>query len=206
MNVQDTPHEAIEATLRRAAGALLDAQIPFMLAGSMGCWVQGGPRSQNDLDLMLAREDAERALAVLEGAGMRTERPPERWLLKAFDGEVMIDLIFDSLGLGEITREKVEAAERLSVLAIEMPVMSLEDILVGKLLAIDEQRLDYGPLLEISRAIRERVEWHEVRRRTAASPYARTFFALLTELGILTRDRARELTRRGRDGVARPAA
>jgi hypothetical protein len=196
VGMQDTPHQAIEATLRRAAGALLDAEIPFMLAGSVGCWVQGGPRSQNDLDLMLAHGDAERALAVLEAAGMRVERPPERWLLKAYDGEVMIDLIFHSLGLGELTRERVERAERMSVLAIEMPVMSLEDILVGKLCAIDEQRLDYGPLLEISRAVRERVQWDEVQRRTDASPYARAFFALLTELGIIASGDSREARQR----------
>jgi len=204
--MQDTPHEAIEGTLRKAAGALLDAEIPFMLAGSVGCWVRGGPRSQNDLDLMLAREDAERALGVLVGAGMRAERPPERWLLKAFDGTVMIDLIFQSLGVGAITRETIGAAERLSVLAIEMPVMSLEDILIGKLLAIDEQRLDYGPLLEISRSVRERVRWSDVRQRTQDSPYARAFFALLAELGIVAADRASELPRRAAGGFARSAA
>jgi hypothetical protein len=204
--MQDTPHAAIEATLRKAAGALIDAGIPFMLGGSVGCWVQGGPRSQNDVDLMLAHEDALRALAVLEGLGMRTEQPPERWLLKAFDGDVLIDLIFDSLGIGEITRDAVQSAQRMSVLAIEMPVMSLEDILVGKLLAIDEQRLDYGPLLEISRSVRERVDWSQVRRRTEASPYARAFFALLCEIGIIAPALAREVPRRGGDSFARPAA
>lgn len=183
--MQGTPHQAIAGTLRKAAGVLMDREIPFMLGGSMGCWVRGGPRSQNDLDLMLAREDAEPALSALADAGMTPENPPEQWLLKAFDGDVMIDLIFESLGVGEISREMVAAAERLSVLAIDMPVMSLEDILSGKLLAVDEQRLDYGPLLEIARSVRERVNWSEVRARTARSPYARAFFALLLELEIL---------------------
>lgn len=181
----DTTHCAITASLRRAAGALLDAQVPFMLGGSIGCWARGGPRSQNDLDLMMERQDAERALDVLAALGMRGERPPERWLRKAFDGDVMIDLIHECLGLGEVTRERIDAAERISVVAIEMPVMSLEDILVGKLLAISEQRLDYGPLLEIARSLRERIDWPAIRARTAASPYARAFFALLGELGIL---------------------
>jgi hypothetical protein len=183
--VPDTPHGEIEATLRRAAGALIEDGVPFMLGGSMGCWAQGAPRPQNDLDLMLAPADAEPALTTLERLGMRPERPPEQWLLKAFDGDVMIDLIHESLGLGKITHEMIDAAERLSVLAIEMPVMSLEDILVGKLLAVDEQKLHFGPPLEIARSIRERVDWDEVRRRTASSPYARAFFALLAELSIV---------------------
>jgi hypothetical protein len=67
-----------------------------------------------------------------------------------------------------------------------MPVMSLEEILIGKLLAIDEQRLDYGPPLEIARALRERIDWQEVREHTRASPYARAFFSLLAELRIVS--------------------
>lgn len=180
----DTPHEAITATLRRAAGALLDADVPFMLGGSIGCWARGGPRSQNDLDLMVPQCDAERALATLVADGMRPEHPPERWLLKAYDGNVMIDLIHDTLGIGEVTPGLIDAAETMSVMAIEMPVMSLEDILCGKLLAISEQRLDYGPMLEIARSLRERIDWPQLRRRTASSPYARAFFALLAELDI----------------------
>ncbi|TMK42360.1 MAG: nucleotidyltransferase family protein [Actinobacteria bacterium] len=178
-------HAAIAATLRKATAALRDAGVPFMLSGSFACWARGGPRSQNDLDLMLHRADAERALAALESVGMRGEHPPEEWLLKAWDDEVMVDLIFESLGVGEVTPEMIERAERMSVLAISMPVMSIEDILVGKLLAISEQKLDYGPLLEIARSLRESIDWSEVRARIHASPYARAFFALLAELDVV---------------------
>ena len=180
-----TTHGAITDTLRKAAGALLDADVPFMLGGSIGCWARGGPRSQNDLDLMVAPVDAERALAVLADRGMRAEHPPERWLLKAYDGDVMIDLIYRSLGVGDISHEMIARAERLSVMAIDMPVMSVEDILASKLLAVSEQRLEYGPILEISRSLRERVDWPQIRQRTSSSPYARAFFALLAELGIV---------------------
>jgi hypothetical protein len=180
-----TPHAEIAATLRKTAVALRGAGVPFMLAGSIACWARGGPRSQNDLDLMLPFEQLERALGELASAGMRIEHPPEEWLCKAFDGDVMIDLIHESLGVGKVTREMVDAAECMSVLAIEMPVMSLEDVLTGKLLAISEQRLDYGSPLEIARSLREQIDWPDVRRRTFASPYARGFFALLAELDVL---------------------
>jgi hypothetical protein len=183
---QSQTHERIAATLRKAAGALHRAEVPFMLGGSLGCWARGGPRSQNDLDLMLPRAEAERALEALTACGMRPERPPEEWLLKAWDEDVMVDLIFESLGIGPVTKAMIERAEVLPVLAIRMPVMSLEDIIAGKLLAISEQRLDYGPLLEIARSLRERVEWPQVRERTEGSPYARAFFALLAELEIVT--------------------
>jgi hypothetical protein len=182
---QTQTHEAIAATLRHAAPALRDAGVPFMLGGSLACWARGGPRSQNDLDLMIPPADAERALTALAHAGMRTDHPPEEWLAKAWDGDVMVDLIFRLLGLGDVTLEMIEAAEQMQVLAIRMPVMATEDILVAKLLSISEQNLDYGPPLEMGRSLREQIDWEDVRRRTAGSPYARTFFALLKELEVL---------------------
>jgi predicted nucleotidyltransferase len=178
-------HEAIATTLRRAAATLREANVPFMVGGSVACWARGGPRSQNDVDLMVPRDHAVAALSALEEAGMRTEHPPEEWLAKAWDGEVMIDLIFKSQGIGEITTELVEQAEELQVLAIRMKVMSLEDVLVGKLLSISEQHLDFATPLEVARSLRERIDWPALRARTADSPYARAFFALLAELGIL---------------------
>lgn len=156
---QGQTHEAIAATLRKAAPALREANVPFMLGGSLACWARGGPRSQNDLDLMVTPADADRALRALAQAGMRVERPPEEWLAKAWDGDVMVDLIFRLLGLGDVTAETIGAAEQMQVLAIRMPVMSTEDILVAKLLSISEQNLDYGPPLEMGRSLREQIDW-----------------------------------------------
>src|SRR5436190_19344968 len=103
-----------------------------MLGGGMGCWARGGPPSSKDIDLMVKPEDADRALAALRDAGLRTERPPEKWLEKAWDGEVMIDLIYEPSGL-EIDDETLARAELMEVAAMEVGVMALEDILVTKL-------------------------------------------------------------------------
>jgi hypothetical protein len=62
--------------------------------------------------------------------------------------------------------------------------MSLEDMLATKLLALDEHSLDYSPLVQIVRALREQIDWEAVRSRTAGSPYAKPFFVLVEELGI----------------------
>jgi len=186
MGEQAQTHKAIGETLRRATAALRDGGVAFMLGGSVACWARGGPRSQNDVDLVVPPDEADRALEVLERAGMRTERPPEEWLYKAYDGDVMIDVIFDPTGMPAVTRELIDEAEVLSVLAIRMPVMSLEDLLASKLLSLSEQRLDYAPVVEIARALRERIDWPAVMERTSESPYARAFFVLLRELEVLT--------------------
>src|SRR5215471_15195477 len=73
----------------RAAAALREAEVPFMLGGGLAAWARGGPRTDNDVDLFIREQDAERALAALAAVGMRPERPPEEWLLKANEGDVV---------------------------------------------------------------------------------------------------------------------
>jgi Uncharacterised nucleotidyltransferase len=174
---------ALVNTLKISVAALREADVPFLLGGSFAAWARGGPEPQNDLDLMIKPPDAERALAVLERVGMRPERPPEEWLFKAWHGEVMIDLIFHPAGL-DLTDAVFERADEIPVLAVQTPVMALDDVLTTKLHALDEHSLDYSQLLGIARALREQVDWRVIRARAGDSPYARAFFTLVQELGI----------------------
>jgi hypothetical protein len=177
---------ALLATLKKAAGALRDAGVPFMLGGGLAAWARGGPESDHDLDLMVKPEDAEQALGVLAATGMRPERPPEDWLYKVWDENgVMVDLIFEPVGL-PIGDETFGRADELEVEAVGMHVMALDDVLVTKLLALDEQAVDYRGILQIARPVREQVDWEDVRRRTEGSPYAAAFFTLVEELGIVS--------------------
>jgi hypothetical protein len=173
----------MEASLKKAAAALREAGIPFLLGGSLASWARGGPETTHDLDLMLKPEDSERAVQVLAEAGMKREDPPEEWLYKVWDGEVLIDLIFGPSGI-EMTDQVIERGDLLNVLSMEMRVMALEDVLTTKLEALTEHELDYSSLLRIARALREQIDWQTVRDRTDGSPYAKAFFVLVEELGI----------------------
>jgi predicted nucleotidyltransferase len=174
---------SIEASLKKAVAALREAEVPFLLAGSLAVWARGGPETRHDLDFVVKREDVERAVEVLAQAGMRPEKPPEEWLWKAWDGDVPIDLIFRPRGL-EVTDEVIERGEPLHVLGITIPVMSIEDVLATKLLALHEHELDFTGLMRIARAVREQIDWRYLRERTQASPYATAFFVMCEELGI----------------------
>ena len=174
----------LEATLKKTAAALKEADVAFLLGGSLAAWVRGGPEIPNDLDLMVRRSDAERALEALASVGMKPERPPEDWLVKAWDGPVLVDLIFHPIGL-EIEEAVMKGAEEMNVFSITMPVMRLEDVITTKLYSLNEHYLDFAPLLQISRGVREQVRWSEVAVRTRESPYARAFFSLLRELSIV---------------------
>jgi hypothetical protein len=175
--------ESLTITLKLAVATLRRAEIPFLLGGSFAAWARGGPEPQKDLDLMLRPADADAALSALTEAGMRPERPPEEWLFKAWHEQVMIDLIFCPAGL-EMTDEVFERAQWMPVLSVQTQVMALEDVLTTKLHALDEHSLDYTQLLGIARALREQIDWRELRLRCGHSPYAQAFLTLVTELGI----------------------
>jgi hypothetical protein len=181
---QPTETIAIAETLKRVAAALREADVPFALAGSTAAWGHGGPPPLHDLDIAVAQDDAERGIEALAAAGMRTERPPEGWLLKAWDGDVLVDLIWELSGLPH-PPELFERCEELSVMAVRMQVLPIDDVMVSRLLALDEHNLDLAGHLAIARALREKIDWHEVRERTAGSPYAAGFLHMLEACGVL---------------------
>ena len=172
--------------MKRASAALREAEIAFMLGGGLAIWARGGPYTDHDVDLYLRRGDAEQAFDVLVRAGMRGERPPEDWLLKAWDGRNLVDLIFHPAG-GEIEDAHFARASELEVSAQRLLVASADDVLVTKLLALTEQEPDYRAILEVARALREQVDWTDVEVRTIDSPFARAFFPLGEGLGIVER-------------------
>ena len=88
----------IEATLVRAVDALERERIEYALMGGLASAVVGRPRRTRDLDLFVLPSRALPALAALSRAGFRTERTDETWLYKAWDGGVLVDLIFRSKG------------------------------------------------------------------------------------------------------------
>jgi predicted nucleotidyltransferase len=180
----DVPFSRIQETLKHVVSALDAAAIPFLIGGSLASWARGGPDTTHDLDVIVRPADARAAQEALVGAGMRAEDPPETWLLKAWDGDVLVDLIHHPAGL-VVDDELIERADCVNAAAMDFRVMAVEDVLFTKLNALNEHYLDFSSLLQISRAVREQVDWDRLRERTGDSPYATAYFCLLDELGII---------------------
>jgi hypothetical protein len=171
-------------TMKVATAALREAEIEFMLGGGLAAWARGGPPTDHDVDVLLRPADAERALEALEAVGMRPERPPEGWLLKAWDGDVLVDLIYEPAG-GPVDDAYFARATALEVAAQPVLVASVDDVLATKLLALSEQEPDFGPVLEIARSLREQIDWDGVRARVDETPFGAAFLTLVDRLRIL---------------------
>ena len=72
---------------------------------------------------------------------------------------------------------------------------SLGDVMTTKLLAINEQDPDLSSVLEMARSLREQIDWAFVREQTGDSPFARAFFTLVEELGIVEPEGDRSVER-----------
>lgn len=178
--------KAILASCKRVAAILQGAEIPFAIGGGIACWAYGAPESDHDVDVMLREADARPAQELLARNGMRPEDPPEDWLLKVYDGDVLVDLIYSPEGL-PITDAVLDRAPERQVSAMTMKVLRIEDVFVTKLLSYNEHHMDYVGLLKVARAVREQVDWAEVAAATAGSPFALAFLTLVEELGIVPR-------------------
>lgn len=179
-------HEAepLLETLKRAAAALSDAGVRFAVAGSAAAYARGAGPPQKDVDFVLVEHDVERSLQALSAVGMQRVDPPEDWLVKAYDDDRQIDLIFCPAGR-PVTPELLHRAEPLGIAGLTVPVLGGTDLMVMKLLSLCEHACDFTDPLTTARGIREQVDWHTVREETKSSPFAHAFLVLLERLHII---------------------
>ncbi|XVQ11513.1 nucleotidyltransferase family protein [Spirillospora sp. CA-255316] len=171
-------------SLKRAAAAMEEAGIEFALAGGFAAYARGAAVSTHDVDFVLRQRDVEAALDALSAVGMRRHDSPENWLVKAYDGEQLIDLIHTPSGR-PVDGALLGRADPLSVEAVLMPVLTATDLVVMRLLAFTETSCDFSDFLHVCRALREQVDWPHVGKETAGSPYAYAFLTLLAKLDVI---------------------
>ena len=182
--VTETSQVDLREALKRVAVALKQSGLPFALIGGYAVWARGGPESAHDVDFLVAADDADAAADALADAGLDVQRPPEDWLFKVYTDGAMVDIIFRHSGQ-PASRSVVEDAEEFEVLSVRMPVLSATELVVQKLSAMDEHMCDFAVVLPVARALREQVDWDQVRREVKANDFANAFLFLSERLGII---------------------
>ena len=180
----DESQDALREALKRVAVALKTADVPFALTGGYAVWARGGPEPDHDVDFLVAYDDVEQAEHALKADGLDVVHPPEDWLFKAYLDGAMVDVIHRHSG-GPAQRSTVEDADVFEVLSVEMPVLSATEVVVQKMLALDEHYCDFGAVIPVVRALREQVDLDRVRAETAHSPFAASLLMLLERLDVV---------------------
>ena len=192
----DTSDEPLLRTaLKRSASALKADGVPFALGGGYALWVGGGPEPSHDVDLVVAETDIELAATSLAAAGLRVERPPEDWLFKAYcdpngstqpaEEPALVDVLH-RLGGVPVAHSLLDTAREYEVLGVRIPVLPPTPIMIAKLRSLSEHYCDFASLLPVVRAVREQLDWPEIRKETEDNPFAEAFLLLVERLGITT--------------------
>jgi hypothetical protein len=179
------PSEPLRDALKRAASALKEHGPRFALGGSYGLWVHGAPEPSHDVDLLVAESDIEAAAETLGNAGFEIERTPEDWLLKAHTDSAVVDVLHRLNGV-PVDQDLIQRADVVEVLAIAMRVLPPTQVVAEKLSSLHEHHCDFAALIPGVRAVREQVNWNQVRSATADNDFAAAFLFLTDRLGITT--------------------
>jgi predicted nucleotidyltransferase len=124
--------------LREAAQLLDDAGLDYVVMGGLGFSSLGQPRWTHDIDFLLRPDQAHDALELLAGSGFRTEETDPWWLYKAFNQEVMVDIIFRSAGDIYLDADMMERSTMRDFDGSPIRVISPEDLIVIKSVAASE--------------------------------------------------------------------
>jgi hypothetical protein len=175
--------EAILDTLIRVSAALKGSNVRFALTGGSAVYALGGVPSEHDVDVVVREQDAERAVQTLVEAGLTEEETPLDWLRKVRDEDRIVDLIFRSI-TRTIDDEVLDEAEEVKVGPLVVPVLPATTIMIDKLLVFGEHFCDFTWALPAARALREQIDWAQVRKAVSHSPYAEAFMLLADRLGL----------------------
>ncbi|MBN1091478.1 nucleotidyltransferase family protein [Blastococcus sp. TML/M2B] len=184
MPTVDDLRENVRDLLKRTAVALKQGDVPFALCGGYAAYVRGAPEPDHDADFLVPAAQAERAAKALADAGLQVVDPAEDWLLKVVRDDVFVDVLWRTCGR-PVETDLVDRADVLPVLSVQMPVLAATDIVVTKLMALDEHYCDFGRMLPVARALREQVDWPLVAREVAGNDFAVVFLELLRRLDVV---------------------
>ncbi len=135
---ESLPEDVFASVLRDAVSALESADVEYVLIGGVGSAALGRPRWTNDIDVLVAPVQADRALETLGRAGFETERTNEHWIFKATKNDIVVDVIFRTVGDIYLDAEMLARARRSDFLGVQARVAAPEDQIVIKAIANDE--------------------------------------------------------------------
>ena len=132
---------SLASFLERVVEVLDEAEVPYMLTGSLASAFYAVPRATQDIDVVIEaqKEGVERLIEGLLAAGWYADRDAA---LEAWRGQSQFNAIEPDTGWKAdfivrreraYSREEFSRRQQISLLGVELAVASLEDVLIAKL-------------------------------------------------------------------------
>lgn len=146
---------------RRAIEILQSTRVPFLIGGAYAFRQYTGiVRDTKDLDVFLAPDHLDKALAAFDAAGFRTEVTYPHWLAKVYNDDYFVDLIF-RLGNGLAAVDDTWILHSVPGEAVDIPVRLIgpEDLVWSKSFTADRGRYDGADIAHVLRVEAGRLNW-----------------------------------------------
>lgn len=134
--------------------------IPCVVGGGIAVAAYGRKRATKDIDLYIKLEDTARAMEALRNAGFDIN-PLEgvHWLAKAYKKGVPIDFILENIGSVLATDETIRRGQYRCVQGYMLPIMSPEDLVFRKVLAMRCYRDDWYDCIAVLSNTYKTFDW-----------------------------------------------
>lgn len=145
---------------KEAIDALDGSRIQYLVGGGIAVAAYGRKRATKDIDLYIKPEDSMRALDALRSAGFEINPMKDvKWLSKAYKDGIPIDFILENIGGIVATDETMERGRYMSMAGYRMFVMSPEDLVFRKVLAMRCRRDDWYDCIAVLSNTYQAFDW-----------------------------------------------
>lgn len=140
--------------------ALEKAGIPCVVGGGIAVAAYGRKRATKDIDIYVKPQDAIPSLEALEKAGFAIYPMQDvKWLSKAYKKGVPIDFILENIGGVVANDETMSRCQTKCLEGYEMPIMSPEDLVFRKVLAMRCLRDDWYDCIAVLSNTYQSFDW-----------------------------------------------
>jgi hypothetical protein len=174
-----------QAFYARTMRVLAGAEVPVLVGGAYAlAQYTGIVRHTKDCDLFLRPRDYPRALAVLRGAGFRTEATFRHWLGKVFHDGDFVDLIHSSgNGVAKVDDQWFEHAVPSEFLGEPVRLCPVEETIWSKSFVCERERFDGADINHLLLARGAGLDWPRLLARFG--PHWRVLLAHLALFGFV---------------------
>ncbi|MGA9141566.1 MAG: nucleotidyltransferase [Methanocella sp.] len=164
---------------KEAIDVLEESGVRYVIGGGIAIMAFGRTRDTKDIDLYIMDSDQDRALQALARAGFEVDpMPGVHWLCKGYKKGITVDFIIENVGGMHTTKETLDHGRWTCINGYRMHVMSPEDLIVRKIMAMRSDRNDWFDCISVLSSTYERFDW-EYFNKVAAVDYERALSFVL---------------------------
>jgi predicted nucleotidyltransferase len=146
---------------REAVEVLDEAGIVYVVGGGIAIMAYGRTRDTKDIDLYILDRDQDRALEALASAGFEVDPMPDvNWLCKGYKQGITVDFIMENVGGMHTSEETLAHGYWTRINGVWMHVMSPEDLIVRKIMAMRSDRNDWFDCISVLSSTYEKFDWN----------------------------------------------